>query len=71
MDFTPTEDQQAVGRLAREILEKEVTAERLRAAERSQDWYDQALWRTLAEAGLVGLAAPEHCGGMGLGVLEA
>ncbi len=71
MDFSFTEDQQAVGRLAREILEKEVTTERLRAAERDPDWFDRPLWDTLAEAGLVGLAAGESAGGMGLGVLEA
>lgn len=71
MDFSFTEDQEAVGRLAREILTKEISVERLRAAERDPDWFDRDLWATLVEAGLVGLAAPESAGGMGLGFLEA
>ncbi len=71
MDFSFTEDQEAVGKLAREILENEVSPERLRTAERDADWFDRQLWETLAKAGLIGLAAPESAGGMGLGVLEA
>ncbi len=71
MDFSFTEDQEAVGKLAREILENELSPERLRAAERDADWFDRPLWATLAEAGLIGLAAPESAGGMGLSVLEA
>jgi len=71
MDFGFTEDQHAVGDLARGILEKELSPERLRAAERDEDCFDRPLWETLAEAVLIGLACPEAAGGMGYGVLEA
>jgi hypothetical protein len=70
MDFRFTEDQLALRDLAREILAKEVTPERLRAAESSRDGVDRALWETLARANLLGLAVPESLGGSGLGLLE-
>ena len=34
------------------------------------DSYDRALWKELAQAGLLGLAVPGHLGGEGLGVAE-
>ena len=71
MDFAFSDDQIAVRDLARGILEKEVTVERLKRLERDGEWLDRGLWATLAEAGLLGLVvAPAH-GGMGLGLLEA
>ena len=71
MDFNFTEEQIMVRDLARGILEKEVTAERIKAVEAASDWFDRALWATLAEAGLLGLVVPEELGGMGFGILEA
>jgi alkylation response protein AidB-like acyl-CoA dehydrogenase len=70
VDFRFTDDQLALRDLAREILGKEVTRERLRAAESSRDGVDRALWDTLAGANLLGLAVPESLGGSGLGLLE-
>jgi hypothetical protein len=70
MDFRFSDEQNAVRELARGILEKEVTAERLRAAEATPDRVDDALWKTLAEANLLGVAVPEAQGGMGQGLLE-
>jgi 3-oxocholest-4-en-26-oyl-CoA dehydrogenase beta subunit len=70
MDFTFTDDQRAIGDLARGILDKEVTVERLQRLERAGDWQDAALWRTLADAGLLGIVVPAAHGGMGLGLLE-
>lgn len=70
MDFTFSDDQTAVRDLARGILEKEITVERLKGLERDGTWHDQALWATLAEAGLLGLVVPAAHGGMGLGLLE-
>ncbi len=70
MDFRFTDDQLVLRDLAREILTKEVTPERLRAAESSRDGVDRALWETLARANLLGLAVPESLGGSGLGLLE-
>src|SRR5690349_1944209 len=34
------------------------------------DFYDRALWKELAQAGLLGLAVPGPLGGEGLGVAE-
>jgi hypothetical protein len=70
MDFSFTEEQEAIRALAAEILGAEMTAERLKAAEREPGWVDAALWRKLAEANLLGVAIPEAHGGMGMGFLE-
>jgi alkylation response protein AidB-like acyl-CoA dehydrogenase len=70
MDFTLTENQQMVRDLARGILEKEMTVERLKRVETDTEWFDRDLWATLAEAGLLGLAVDEEYGGMGLGFQE-
>jgi alkylation response protein AidB-like acyl-CoA dehydrogenase len=70
MDFAYRDEQVLVHELARGILEKEVTPERLRAAEASPDRIDARLWATLAESNLLGVAVPEAQGGMGLGLLE-
>ncbi len=70
MDFSFTEEQEAIRTLASEILAAEMSAERIKAAEREPDWVDAALWRKLAEANLLGVAIPERFGGMGMGFLE-
>jgi 3-oxocholest-4-en-26-oyl-CoA dehydrogenase beta subunit len=71
MDFNFTDDQNTVRDLARGILEKEVTVERLKRLELEHTWHDGALWTTLMEAGLLGLVVPADEGGMGLGLPEA
>ena len=70
MDFHFSEEQTMLRELAREILEKEVTPERLKEVEAEGDWFDRELWAKLAEANLLGLAVPEAQGGMGMGFLE-
>jgi 3-oxocholest-4-en-26-oyl-CoA dehydrogenase beta subunit len=70
LDFRFGEEQVAIRELARGILEKEVTPERLKAAEASSQRSDARLWTTLAEAHLLGVAVPEEQGGMGLGLPE-
>ncbi|MFN7950454.1 MAG: acyl-CoA dehydrogenase family protein [bacterium] len=70
MDFALDEDQQSLQALARQILEREVTPARIRAALASADGMDHALWSTLADAGLLGIGVPETHGGLG-GGLEA
>jgi alkylation response protein AidB-like acyl-CoA dehydrogenase len=70
MDFSFTEEQEAIRGLAGEILAAEITQERLRAAERAPAWLDAALWQKLAEANLLGVAIPERFGGMGMGMIE-
>jgi alkylation response protein AidB-like acyl-CoA dehydrogenase len=70
MDFAFTEEQEMVRELAREVLEKEATAERVKEAAATPDWIDEGLWWKLGETNLLGIAVPEEHGGMGLGFLE-
>ena len=59
MDFRFTEEQTALQELAREILGKEVTTERLKETEARGDGFDRGTWARLAESNLLGLAIPE------------
>jgi alkylation response protein AidB-like acyl-CoA dehydrogenase len=69
MDFALTDSQQTVRALAAELLADRCTPENLRAVEDAGD-YDTTLWKTLADAGLLGVAVPEEHGGLGLGLRE-
>jgi alkylation response protein AidB-like acyl-CoA dehydrogenase len=70
MNFGFSEEQTMLRKLAREILEQEVTPERRKRIEASSEGFDRELWSRLAEANLLGLAVPEEFGGMGFGFLE-
>jgi alkylation response protein AidB-like acyl-CoA dehydrogenase len=70
MDFTTTEDQQALVGLAAQILGERATPKRLAELEKSGTWYDDSLWRQLAEAGIAGAALREDVGGGGMGFTE-
>ncbi|HEV3452665.1 MAG TPA: acyl-CoA dehydrogenase family protein [Acidimicrobiia bacterium] len=71
MDFGFNEEQQDLQGLARQILDAEVTPERLKEIEAGEDNVDRELWAKLADAGLLGIALPEAHGGGGYGFLEA
>jgi len=70
MNFSFSEEQEAIRALAAEILGAEMTQERLKAAEREADWIDAGLWKQLTAANLLGVAIPEAYGGIGMGFLE-
>jgi len=72
MDFSFSEEQEAVRELADRIFTDLSTQERLREMETdpSNDRFDRKLWSELAGAGLLGIALPEDVGGAGLGFLE-
>jgi alkylation response protein AidB-like acyl-CoA dehydrogenase len=70
MDFSFSEEQQDLQGLATQILEGELTNERLKEVEGGDDNFDRELWSKLAEAGLLGIALPEAHGGGGYGYLE-
>lgn len=57
MDFSLDESQRTVAGLAREIL--------------AQEREPSALWKAMAQAGLLTLCVPEEVGGAGLGVVES
>jgi alkylation response protein AidB-like acyl-CoA dehydrogenase len=71
MDFTLSDEQQAIVDLASKLLTEQVSAERLKEAEADGGpGFDEPLWATLAEANLLGVAVPEAHGGLGLGPVE-
>jgi acyl-CoA dehydrogenase len=72
MDFSFSEEQEAVRGLADRIFTDLSTQERLREMETdpTSDRFDRKLWSELAGAGLLGIALPEDVGGAGLGFLE-
>ena len=69
MDFSYSEEQEAVRQLANRIFEERSTHERLREIEAdpgSEGPFDRELWSELAGAGLLGIGLPEEVGGAGL-----
>jgi alkylation response protein AidB-like acyl-CoA dehydrogenase len=70
MDFTLSEEQQAVADLARQIFEDRVDHQTLKQVEAGTDWFDRETWSTIAEAGLVGIAIAEEHGGGGMTLVE-
>ncbi|CAB4827316.1 MAG: acyl-CoA dehydrogenase [Actinobacteria bacterium] len=69
MDFSLTEEQQAVRDLALQIFTGQATLERLKEIETADDArgpFDEKLWSALADAGLLGIGLPEVYGGAGL-----
>lgn len=70
MDFSFTEEQKTVAKLARDLFERWATPERLTELEAGEDRYDDELWKELATADLLGTALPESVGGNGGGFVE-
>ena len=50
MDFSLSEEQQDVQKLAAQILAREVTVDRLKAIEASEERFDAQLWQQLNRA---------------------
>jgi len=73
MDFSYSEDQEAIRELATRIFTDLATHERLREIEADAETprFDRKLWSELATAGLTGINLPEEVGGAGLGFIEA
>lgn len=70
MDFSYSEDQQALRELARKILEERATHDRLKEVKKTAERVDLELWRELAKSNLLGVAIPEAFGGNGTGLSE-
>ncbi len=70
MDFSLSEEQEAIRELARQILSDNVQHESLLKLEKSGEWFDMSLWQALTAANLPGVALPEDVGGSGFGTLE-
>ncbi|MCB1003108.1 MAG: acyl-CoA dehydrogenase family protein [Acidimicrobiales bacterium] len=71
MDFSFTEEQEAVRDLAAQILDGQLGNDALKAFDKTGEAYDAATWAELAKAGLLGIALPESAGGADLGFLAA
>ncbi len=71
MDFSLSEEQEAVRELAARIFSDLSTNERLREIEETDERFDRKLWAELASAGLLGIWLPESAGGAGLGFVAA
>jgi len=70
MDFTFTEEQETISKLARELFERRATPERLTELEADEICYDASLWKELAAVDLLSTALPESLGGNGGGFVE-
>jgi alkylation response protein AidB-like acyl-CoA dehydrogenase len=70
MDFTLTDEQEALRGLGRQILSDRMDLGHLRALDESTDWFDRDTYSELAKANLLGVGLPESVGGTGFGVLE-
>ncbi len=73
MDFSFSEDQEAIRELATRIFTDLATHDRMREIEADPKTprFDRKLWSELASAGLTGINLPEDVGGAGLGFIEA
>ncbi|CAA0125194.1 Acyl-CoA dehydrogenase FadE27 [Halioglobus japonicus] len=70
MDFNFSDDQNSIRELAYQIFTDRSSDEFLLAFSRTDETYDETLWQTLAEQGLLGVAVPESAGGTGFGLIE-
>jgi alkylation response protein AidB-like acyl-CoA dehydrogenase len=70
MQFSWTEEQQALRRQARQILKQESSSAAVRRAMASERGWEPELWTQLVELGWTALLVPEEHGGLGLGWVE-
>lgn len=70
MDFSLSEEQQAVRGLAEQIFQGHADVARIKQVEAGEERIDRELWRALADANLLAIALPEGDGGSGLGMIE-
>lgn len=69
MQFELDADLIEVRDLTAKIFTDLATVDRVREVEQQHGGFDERLWATLAETGVLGLAVPEELGGAGLGLL--
>ena len=69
MDFSMSEEQEMLRKMARDFLEKECPESFVREME-EDDGYSPELWRKIADLGWLGLVYPEKYGGTGSSFLD-
>jgi alkylation response protein AidB-like acyl-CoA dehydrogenase len=70
VDFSFTDEQEQLRREARTFLADRYPFERVAELADSDEGWDPASWKELAELGWLGVSAPEEADGLGLGFLE-
>src|SRR5262249_46221097 len=70
VDFSFSNDQEELRRHARSYLAERFPAERVAELADSDEGWDPASWRELAELGWLGVSVPEEHGGAGLGFVD-
>jgi alkylation response protein AidB-like acyl-CoA dehydrogenase len=70
MYFDLTDEQEAIKSTANGFLASRFKSERIREIAASDDGFDEAGWKEMAELGWAGLALPEEWGGQGLGTVD-
>jgi alkylation response protein AidB-like acyl-CoA dehydrogenase len=70
VDFTFSEEQEALRSTARSFLDREVGSAHVRAMLDDERGFTDDLWRRFADLGWTGVLVPEARGGAGLGMLE-
>lgn len=70
MDFTLSTEQAALRDAVRELYRRSYDLERLRETSTGDRGWRTAVWRSLADTGILGLAIPEDLGGAGAGIVE-
>ena len=70
MDFSFSEESEAVRDLAEQVFTGSMSVERVKEVEASDERIDRELWKELASTGLLGIGLPEAHGGAGLGLVE-
>lgn len=68
-DFRFTDDQRAFQAAVRDVLAKECSPDRVRAAAEAGE-HDDTRWKALVDLGVVGLTVPEEHGGLGMTMLD-
>ncbi|WP_216898897.1 acyl-CoA dehydrogenase family protein [Nocardia alni] len=71
MDFELTDEQRMLQDTVRDLLARGYDPERRNTVIDTDPGFDPAIWRTLAEVGVLGLTFAEDDGGMGAGPVEA
>ncbi len=71
MDFSYSEEQEMLRKIARDFLATECPRDTIRQMIREQTGHDPKLWQKMAELGWMGLVIPEEFGGTGGSFLDA
>ncbi len=70
MDFTLSEEQEMLKKMARDFLAEKCTTTLVREMETDEKGYSPELWREMAELGWMGLVFPEKYGGNEMSFLD-